>query len=93
MRLAFILNMLKTNATIWCLHRVLDSMLWGRCGNNVGCSRAPWARCGCSVCTLYSRRVNPVFVFALAIHFNNDICNHNRNSNIIIIMNANGTII
>jgi len=43
---AFVLNMLKTNAAAWRLHSVLDSALWGRCGNAVWPSRALWARCG-----------------------------------------------
>jgi len=29
---AFILSMLKTKATAWRLHSVLDSTLWQRCG-------------------------------------------------------------
>jgi len=57
----FILNMLTTNAAAWGLHSVLDSALVGRCGNTLGSSRAPWARCGRAVCTLYRRIVNPVF--------------------------------
>jgi len=49
---AFILNMLKTNTMAWRLQRVLDSMLWGCCGNAVGSSRAPWAPCGHNACAL-----------------------------------------
>jgi len=54
-------NMLKTNAAPKRLHRVLDSALWGRCGNGLGSSRASWARCGRFVCTLSTHLVNPVF--------------------------------
>jgi len=49
---AFVLCMLKINAAAWHLHSVLDSELWERCGNAVGSSRAPWARCGRAACTL-----------------------------------------
>jgi len=42
---AFILSMLKTNAAAWRFHSVFDGTLWQRCGNAVGSSRAPWARC------------------------------------------------
>jgi len=56
--------MLKTITAAWRLHSVLDSALSGGCGNAMGSSRAPWARCG-----------------------------RNMNSNKIIIMNANGTVI
>ena len=49
---AFILNMFKTNATAWRLHSVLDSALWGRCGNTVGSFRTPCARCGRAAFTL-----------------------------------------
>jgi len=41
----------------------------GRCGNAVVTSRAQWARCGCAVCTLYRRHVNPVFGFGVCIAF------------------------
>ena len=39
---------LKENAATW----RLQGALWGRCGNVVGSSRAPWARCGRAACYL-----------------------------------------
>jgi len=41
----------RTSNAAACVHNVLDSMLWGRCGNAVWSSRAPWARCGRVACT------------------------------------------
>jgi len=38
-----ILNIHKDNTAAWRLHSELDSALWGRCGNVVGATRAPWA--------------------------------------------------
>ena len=58
---AFILNMLKTNAAAWRLHSVLDSALWGRCGNAAESSWAPWERCGRAECMLYSCLENPLY--------------------------------
>jgi len=49
---AFILSMLKTNAAAWRFRSVLDSTLCERCGNAMGSSRAPWARCERAACTL-----------------------------------------
>jgi len=54
------LNLLKINAEAWCLHSVLDSALWARCGNAVWSSRERWARCERAVCMLYRRLVNTV---------------------------------
>ena len=66
---AFVLGILKTNAAGWRLHSVLDSVLWERCGNAVGSSTAPWARCGRAAYTLYRRRVNPAFRVAFCNAF------------------------
>jgi len=66
---------LKTHAAAWRLHSVLDSALWGRCGDSVESSRAPWARCGRATCTLYKRLVNPVYGLGV----------------LVIIMNASGS--
>jgi len=59
--------MLKTSAAAWLLYRVLDSALWGRCGNAVVFSRAPWAPLGAPLAR--SKDVSDM-------HFNNDISYH-----------------
>jgi len=66
---AFILNMLKTNAAAWRLHSMLDSALCSHCGNAVVSVSAPRACCidAFSILDLDS---------AFAMHFDNNISNH-----------------
>jgi len=90
--------MLTTIAAAWRLHSVLDSVLWGRCGNAVatlwglierhgrvvGAPRAPVKRpCISRIWT------------AFAMHFDNNIRtgNHEMYLIIITIMDTNETII